>query len=290
MSSLAARVLWVAVAVSIAACGAATSVSDTPTVSARIMSFNIRLDVASDGRDAWPNRVSAVAATIRQADVIGVQEATPAMLDVLEGEIPAFGRFGVGRDADGGGEQSAIFYRTDRLEVVEGGTFWLSPTPEVPGSQGWDAALPRIATWARLRDRATSRTLTVVNTHFDHVGAVARRESAALLAQRAPAIAGGGPLVVMGDLNATEDSAPYRALAAVLEDARCVSESPATGSAATWNAFGRATRDQRIDHLFVRGARVLEAATLDRTIDDVLGTGNTGFPSDHHAVTATVAF
>ena len=160
---------------------------------------------------------------------MGVQEVTPAMAAVLDDRLPAFARFGAGRDADGGGEQSAVLYRRDRFALEDGGTFWLSPTPGVPGSVGWDAALPRIATWARLRDRASSRTLVVVNTHFDHVGAVARRESAALVARRAPQIAGGAPLVVMGDLNATPDGDVYRALAAVLEDARLASEVAARG-------------------------------------------------------------
>ena len=256
----------------------------------RVMSFNIRVDVASDGEDAWPNRVEAVAATIREADVVGVQEATPAMLDTLMTRLPEFRRFGVGRDADGGGEQSAILVRRNRFDVVAGGTFWLSPTPTEAGSVGWDAALPRIATWARLDD-ARGPTFTLVNTHFDHMGETARRESAALIAERAPRLAEGGPLVVTGDMNATPDSDAYAALAAGLRDARLVSESTPAGGDATWNAFGNATDDRRIDYVFVnRRVRVLDTATLDRTKGDVLGTDDPRLPSDHHAVTATVAF
>lgn len=256
----------------------------------RVMSFNIRVDVASDGEDAWPNRVEAVAATIREADVVGVQEATPAMLDTLMARLPAFRRFGVGRDADGGGEQSAILVRRDRFDIVAGGTFWLSPTPTEAGSVGWDAALPRIATWARLDD-ARGPTFTLVNTHFDHVGETARRESAALIAERAPRLAEGGPLVVTGDMNATPDTDAYAALAAALDDARLVSDAPPSGREGTWNAFGRATDDRRIDYVFVSdGVRVLQTATLDRTKGDVLGTDDARLPSDHHAVTATVAF
>lgn len=256
----------------------------------RVMSFNIRVDVASDGEDAWPNRVEAVAATIREADVVGVQEATPAMLDTLMARLPAFRRFGVGRDADGGGEQSAILVRRDRFDIVAGGTFWLSPTPTEAGSVGWDAALPRIATWARLDD-ARGPTFTLVNAHFDHVGETARRESAALIAERAPRLAEGGPLVVTGDMNATPDTDAYAALAAALDDARLVSDAPPSGREGTWNAFGRATDDRRIDYVFVSdGVRVLQTATIDRTKGDVLGTDDARLPSDHHAVTATVAF
>ena len=288
---MAARPLLLALlALLLGACGASGEAASGDPAPVRVMSFNVRVDVASDGEDAWPNRVTAVAATIREADVVGVQEATPAMLATLGGALPAFRRFGVGRDADGGGEQSAILYRADRLRVLDGGTFWLSPTPDAPGSVGWDAALPRIATWARFED-AEGVPFTVVNTHFDHVGETARRESARLVAARALALADGGPLVVTGDVNATDGSEPYALLAAALRDARLVSETPAQGDHATWNAFGSATDDRRIDYVFVAGpVRVLQAATLDRTKGDVLGTDDPRWPSDHHAVTATVLF
>lgn len=284
-----ARLLALALLVlTLGACAASRPGAEAEPV--RVMSFNIRVDVASDGENAWPNRVEAVAATIREADVVGVQEATPAMLDTLMARLPAFRRFGVGRDADGGGEQSAILVRRDRFDIVAGGTFWLSPTPTEAGSVGWDAALPRIATWARLDD-TRGPTFTLVNTHFDHVGETARRESAALIAERAPRLAEGGPLVVTGDMNATPDTDAYAALAAALDDARLVSDSPPSGREGTWNAFGRATDDRRIDYVFVSdGVRVLQTATLDRTKGDVLGTDDARLPSDHHAVTATVAF
>lgn len=256
----------------------------------RVMSFNLRLDVASDGADAWPHRREAAAAIIRGADVVGVQEAQPGMLDDLDARLPDFARVGTGRDADGGGEQSAVLYRADRFEATASGTFWLSPTPDVPGSVGWDAALPRIATWVRLRGRG-GRPFVVVNTHFDHVGALARRESARLLVDRALALADGAPLVVTGDVNAADTSDVYRTLTAALRDARLASEAPATGPAATWNAFGRATDARRIDLVLVGGpVRVLRAGTDGRTVGDVLGTDSARLPSDHYPVTASVAF
>ena len=256
----------------------------------RVMSFNLRLDVASDSGDAWPHRRDAAAAIVRGADVVGVQEALPGMLDDLDARLPGFARVGVGRDADGGGEQSAVLYRADRFEATASGTFWLSPTPDVPGSVGWDAALPRVATWVRLRERG-GRPLVVVNTHFDHVGGEARRQSARLLVDRALALADGAPLVVTGDVNAADTSAVYRTLTQALRDARLVSEAPATGPAATWNDFGRASSDRRIDLVLVGGPlRVLRAGTDDRTLGDVAGTDNARLPSDHYPVTATVAF
>ena len=254
----------------------------------RVMSFNLRLNVASDSADAWPNRRDAVAEIVGGADVAGVQEALPEMLGDLDARLPGFARVGVGRDAGGGGEQSAVLYRTDRFEALDSGTFWLSPTPDVPGSVGWDAALPRIATWVRLRERG-GRPFVVVNTHFDHVGARARRESARLLVGRALALADGGPLVVTGDVNAADTSDVYRVLTAELRDGRLVSEAPATGPAATWTDFGRASSDRRIDLVLVGGpVRVLRAGTDDRTLGGVQGTDNARLPSDHYPVTATL--
>lgn len=258
----------------------------------RVMTFNLRLNVASDGENAWPNRRDAVAKVIDGADLVGVQEALPDMLTDLDGRLSGYARTGVGRQADGGDEYSAILYRTDRLDLLDSGTFWLSETPEVPGSQSWDAALPRIATWGRFRDRATGDVLVHVNTHFDHVGVTARQESARLLVERLPALADGAPVVLTGDFNVTPDSEVYRILTdgTGLSDARLSSASPAAGPAPTWNDFGRAPLERRIDFVFTHGpVRVLRVRTIDDTIGDVMGTDNPRELSDHYAVEATVA-
>ena len=282
----------------LAACGRTRTGADHPDLRAsvpsepiQVMSFNLRLNVASDSADAWPYRREAAAEIIRDADLVGVQEAQPEMLEELRERLPGFSRIGVGRDADRGGEHSAILYRTDRFELLDEGTFWLSETPEVPGSTGWDAALPRIATWGRFRDRQTGTAFLHVNTHFDHVGEEARRESARLLVARTAALAGDLPVLLTGDFNATDDSDVYRTLTegTGLRDARLATEAPPTGPAATWNAFGSAPLDRRIDLVFVRGpAHVQAFATLDQTIGTVLGTDSARLPSDHYPVVATV--
>ena len=256
----------------------------------RVMSFNVRLDVASDGADAWPHRRDAVARVIAGADLVGVQEALPAMLADLDARLPIYARLGTGRDADGGGEQSAILYRTDRLTLLDGGTFWLSATPDVPGSRGWDAALARIATWGRFRDRRTGREIVHANTHFDHRGVAARRESARLLATRLPTLANGAALVLTGDLNATPEAEPIRLLAAAgLADARAASAAPPTGPAGTWTDFGRVAPTDRIDYVFTAGpVRVRRFRTLDGRIGSVMETDDMREVSDHYAVEATV--
>lgn len=251
----------------------------------RVMTFNIRLNLASDGPNAWPHRREAVASLIRfhDADLLGVQEALPDQLRDLDERLPGFGRAGSGRDADRGGEACAIFYRRARFELLDEETFWLSETPRVAGSKGWDAAYPRIVTRARLRDRATGMVFQYFNTHFDHVGVVARRESARLLAERLSAVR--EPVVVTGDFNDVVTSDAYRILTgAGLRDALLASKTPHHGPLSTWNAFRAIEPGRRIDFVFVRGAiDVLRHAILSETLED----GR--FPSDHLPVVAELA-
>ncbi len=255
----------------------------------RVMSFNIRYDNPGDSLDAWPYRVDKVAGVIRfhHADLVGVQEALKGMLDDLQAALPAFGWFGVGRaDGQQAGEYSAILYRKDRFEVLDHGTFWLSETPDVPGSKGWDAAIERIATWGRLRDRTTGRVFFHVNTHFDHVGVQAREESARLLRRRLGALAEDAPVVLTGDFNTEDTTAPYRILttgAQPFADARDHSIHGHLGPNSTWNGFREIEPGRRIDFIFVRGlVTVLQHGILADQWD------GGRFPSDHLPVLAEI--
>jgi endonuclease/exonuclease/phosphatase family metal-dependent hydrolase len=197
----------------------------------------------------------------------------------------------VGR-ADGreGGEFSAILYRTERLELLESGTFWLSPTPDVPGSKGWDAALERIATWARFRDRRTGCRLLHINTHFDHMGEQARQESARLIRRRLPSLAGGLPVVLTGDFNTTPSSVAYRIFTrdtiagaiAPLADALMASRTGHYGPTSSWTAFKAIEPGRRIDYVMVSaGVDVVSHGILPDSWDG-------RFPSDHMPVLAAV--
>ncbi len=250
------------------------------------MTFNIRVNLASDGPNAWPERKGIAASMIRfhGADLVGLQEALPGQLADLESLLPEFARIGVGRGADLADEASAILYRKARFEVLTNDTFWLSETPEVRGSLGWDARYPRIVTWAKLRDRESGRLLVHFNTHFDHAGVVARRESARLLRSRIETIAGDAPFVITGDFNATPDSEPYRIITADprLRDAYAISRCPHHGPTGTWNAFKAIEAGHRIDFVFVSpGLEVLQHAALSDTFDG-------RFPSDHLPVIAVI--
>ena len=286
--------LTVGLAMALAACASSspsgTRPADARSTALRVMSFNLRLNVASDSANAWPHRIDAVEDIMRDADLVGVQEALPGMLEDLDARLDGWARIGVGRQADGGGEYSAIYYRTGRVELEAEDTFWLSETPDVPGSKSWDAAIERIVTWGRFRDRRSGTTLTVVNTHFDHVGQTARENSARLIVDHLDELANGGPVVVMGDFNVTPDNPAYAVLTegTGLRDARLASSTPPEGVAATWNGFGRDALERRIDFLFVRGLEVTRFATRDETIAGELGTATARYPSDHFPVEATV--
>jgi endonuclease/exonuclease/phosphatase family metal-dependent hydrolase len=284
----------------VAACRAPASghpVADAASIPSalplRIMTFNLRLDLASDGPNAWPYRRDWVASLIRfhAPDAVGVQEALAHMLTELDTRLPGFARVGVGR-ADGreGGEFSAILYRTDRLELLDDGTFWLSPTPEVAGSKGWDAAIERIATWARFRDRRTGCSHLHLNTHFDHIGEQARQESARLIRHRIAALAGDLAIIVTGDLNADPRSAPYRIFtrdtiagaSAPLGDAFDASSGGHYGPTSTWTAFKAIEPGRRIDY-------VLVSTHIPVLMHGILPDSWDGrFPSDHLPVLAAI--
>ena len=222
----------------------------------RVMSYNIRVDVPSDN-PTWAERRPHMAEQIAflNPDLLGVQEAHSAMVGYLADQLPAYDRYGVGRD-DGGpvGETTTLFWKRDRYERLLAETFWCSPTPTVP-SKGWDGAYPRTITRVLLRDRRDGRLLDVRNTHFDHIGVVAREQCAELVSSLTPAEIDGdaADIVLMGDFNTGPGTAPYdRIVASGLRDARALGPID-FGPAGTFNAFDIANDNQgvAIDHVFV---------------------------------------
>ena len=181
----------------------------------KVMTYNIRYDNPGDGLNQWDKRKGKVTALLRKydPDIIGVQEALFHQLEDITKALKQYEYFGVGRD-DGKqkGEYSAIYIRKNRLEVLEQNTFWLSKSPAVPGSKDWDAAITRVVTWGRLRDKKTDEVFLMVNTHFDHVGRESRLNSAALLKEKADSLAKGLPVIITGDFNFTRDKPPYEVM------------------------------------------------------------------------------
>ncbi|NIG51940.1 endonuclease/exonuclease/phosphatase family protein [Chitinophaga sp. Cy-1792] len=254
-----------------------------------VMTFNIRMNTPDDSLNAWPYRKDKVAATVKFYDVttLGVQEALYDQMQDLRQLLPGFKSIGVGRD-DGknGGEFSAIFYDTTRLQALEQQTFWLSETPDVAGKKGWDAACNRVVTWAKFKDKKSGKLFYHFNTHFDHMGKIARRESAKLLLAQVNKIAGTTPAIITGDFNATPDDEPIRIITDVsdrlhLTDSKERSKTPHFGPVGTFNGWHTGEVEAApIDYIFLKNKiAVLKHATISETWGG-------RYASDHFSVLA----
>jgi endonuclease/exonuclease/phosphatase family metal-dependent hydrolase len=268
----------------------------------QVMSFNIRYGTANDGPDHWKHREPLVIQVLKdhQPDIVGLQEALHFQIETLCAALPQYARIGVGRD-DGKtqGEYSAILYRPERFRKTASGTFWLSDTPEVPGSITWGNACTRICTWATLEDRKNGRTVAVYNTHWDHVSQPSRVKSATLLTrwmQQSPAVHG---IILTGDLNADEANPATRLLQQASLALRTVGEEatrpeklvdtfrklhPRAVDVGTFNGFKGTRSGGKIDYVFATdNLKVIEARILH---DNREGR----YPSDHFPVSATLGF
>lgn len=262
----------------------------------RVMSFNIRTSTADDGENGWPLRRDPFFQEIANfgPDLIGFQELREDQYSDAIGRMKGYAFVGVARD-DGKrqGEWSLIGYREDRFEKLANGDFWLSETPEVVGSKSWDAAITRICTWVRLRDRATGREIFYANTHFDHKGIVAREQSAQLLVKRLAELAQGKPICLTGDFNADEDSPVYGVIAKpqngsdvgwLVDAYRAVHPNRSTEEA-TFHGFTGTKVGSRIDFIFHSRDFKPVSATIERRVSPV---GK--YSSDHYAVTAVLEY
>ncbi len=258
--------------------------------STTVMTYNIRYLNTTDGEDVWENRQDAVIETLRGADLVGLQEVVLAQLQAVQKATPEWTWYGVGRD-DGkeGGEMAPIGFRSDRFKSIDQGTLWLSDRPEVAGSIGWDAALPRTLTWVLLESTVDASRLLVLNTHFDHRGEAARQNAGKLLAQRVDTMAKEVPVIAMGDFNAGPESIPITnataGLQVPLQDSREITTEPPRGPVGTWNGFKAINPKTRIDHILVsKGVRVLSHEVLDPK------TAAGRFASDHCPVVVSVQY
>lgn len=255
----------------------------------RVMTYNLRY--ASDrAPNAWPDRRPVMQALIaREApDVIGTQEGLYPQLRDLAAGLPDYDWIGLGRAGGSQDEFTAIFYRRDRFEPVAFDHLWLSDTPEVIGSITWGHRFRRMATWVRLRERATGREFVVWNTHFDHEVEEARQKAAALLRDRIAKVDPRVPLLLVGDFNClASNSRAHEILTkeAGLTDTWDAAPERANAGLNTFNNFEPPKRDgERIDWILARRPAAVEAAGI------VSYEGLAQFPSDHFPVTATVRF
>lgn len=257
----------------------------------RIMSYNIKFDDKTDTVNGWDKRKEQVLNLISfyEPDFSGTQEALLHQLKYLQTGLETMQWIGTGRTDDKvKGEFSAIFYNTNRFELVikSDSTIWLSKSPAVP-SKSWDAALPRILTWGKFRDKSSQKEFFVFNTHLDHIGDTARTESAKLITDIINQIAGDNPVVLTGDFNAVEESEPYNLLAGtdkILQDAFYKSKEPHVGPLFTFEGFNvlGSSGKRRIDYIFVNDkVEVLKHAIISDFRDG-------RYPSDHLPVIADI--
>lgn len=250
----------------------------------KAVSFNIRYDNPDDGINQWKNRREGLALQVlnERPDVIGMQEALWSQIRWLDSTFAGYNREGVGRD-DGinAGEFSPIYYSKTRFERIAGGTFWLSTTSGEP-SKGWDAALNRICTWVRLKEVTTGKIFLAFNTHFDHIGEIARINSARLVADSIADMSKGVvPAILSGDFNAEPGSVPIEWLSKMLTDTRPVTTaSNQVPPTPTFNGWNAAEHTECIDFIFCnRGSKPLDYKVFNQP-------GN--YLSDHFMVMAII--
>lgn len=251
----------------------------------RVMTFNVRYPNPDDGANRWERRRDLMVRTIREQhpDVLGTQELYKLQGDYLASKLPHYTWFGVGRYGDDRDEHMGVFYRTDRLRLVESGNFWLSDTPDKPGSISWGHPLPRMVTWALFEMKAGGRRFYCYNTHFPYrdQDEPARTRAAQEIAGRLKSLPAKLPFVLTGDFNTTPGSPAHALLTQTLQDAR-TSAGTHSGPDATFHDF-TGKPDHRIDWILYRGFRAVAVHTVT--------TRHAGrYPSDHFPVSAELAW
>lgn len=253
----------------------------------KVMTFNLRINVASDGENAWPNRVDSVIKIIRESEavIIGTQELSPSMILDLQEKLTDFNWVGEGRRGGMNDELSAVFYKKDMFQIIESGTFWLSENPEIPGSQSWDSAFPRICTWAKLKN-TEGKEIIFFNTHLDHISFDARLNGLKLivekisLKQRYDKL----PVILTGDFNVGPYSEEIKYLNIIKKHDDIINNvydqfmSDINQIGCTFHDFKGGKAGQPIDYIFVSSDIKIKDVFINRN------TVNGKYPSDHYPV------
>ena len=247
-----------------------------------IMTYNIRLDTEADGINMWENRKEGVLSLIKEesVDILGIQEGLPSQIEYLSKELDGYSMIGEGRDGRNNGEYSAIYYRNKKMNLIETETFWLSETPEMP-SIGWDAAINRIVTLGIFKIKKSKKELIVYNTHFDHIGKIAREKSVGVILNHIKENDfQNRPLIVMGDFNLSPEDLPIELLSKELNDSFKLY--PVKNPVGTFNGFDLDSKLlDRIDYIFTKNVKITNYKHLDKKLSSGL------WPSDHLPILIT---
>ena len=249
----------------------------------RVMTFNVRMPSISDGPDYWEHRKDIAVDMVREQapDVFGTQELFYSQGEYLSAHLSGYRWFGLSRRGNHEDEHMGVFYKTARLELLEQGNYWLSETPETPGSSSWDMSLPRMVTWGRFRLKDTGTEFYLLNTHFPHrrQDGRARVNCAKVIARRIESLPRDVPLLLVGDFNESAEGSAHKMLARELKDAWTVA-AERSGPEGTFHGFGGAPRPDRIDWILFRAPwKVLRAETVSFHEGE-------RYPSDHFPVWA----
>jgi len=254
-----------------------------------VMTYNIRLDVAVDGDNAWPFRKDYLTSQIQfyEPDIFGVQEAKPNQVIDIANALSQYSYVGIGRDGEENGESSNIYYKKDRFILKETNTFWLSETPDKI-SIGWDAAFNRVCTYALFNDMEANKYIWVFNTHLDHIGEAARTNGIQLiLAKIAELNTQNYPVIFMGDFNSEPTNERIISLKIQMDDCRDISEEKPFGPSGTFNGFiHNEPLKLLIDYIFIsknNKLKVKKYAVLSDSKD-------LKYPSDHLPVFVKLSY
>ncbi|WP_367773451.1 endonuclease/exonuclease/phosphatase family protein [Flavobacterium sp. WC2421] len=260
-----------------------------PAQSLKIMTYNIRLDVSSDGENDWTHRKDFFTSQIQfyEPDVFGVQEATPNQVVDISNVLLKYNNVGMGREGVGKGESSNIYFKKDKFTILDSSTFWLSDTPNEI-SMGWDAACNRVCTYALFKDNKTKQFFWVFNTHLDHIGEVARTKGIELILSKIAALnTKKYPVIFMGDFNTEPNEDRIIKLQKVMDDTKDLSQNKPFGPEGTFNGFKHNEPvTKRIDYIFIsknNNLNVMKYAVLSDSKD-------LKYPSDHLPVLVELNF
>lgn len=267
--------VWIPLFLALALCG---------TVGAQtlgVMTFNVRYPSPEDGPNVWEKRRDILVETIRlkDPDLFGTQELFFEQGQYIVEKLPGYTWFGTSRQGNHEDEHMGVFYKPGKLRVLESGNFWLSESPDEPGSMSWNVSLPRMVTWGLFEISASGRQFYFYNTHFPHrrEDSAARVECAKVIAARIRTLPADVPIVMTGDFNSPAGEQVYKVLVPPLKDAWAETPSK-SGPQTTQSRWTGSTEGRRIDWILYNGnIKVQEAETVTHNLDG-------RYPSDHYAV------
>jgi endonuclease/exonuclease/phosphatase family metal-dependent hydrolase len=255
----------------------------------KVMTYNIRLKLASDSENSWTNRKDFLISQLcfYEPDILGVQEALPEQVKDIGESLPLYAYTGFGRDGQNTGEASGIFYKTDRFNLKESGTFWLSETPDTV-SIGWDAAYRRVCSYGLFLDKRTKKLFWLFNTHLDHKGDVARTKGIELILAKMDGLNKKKyPVILSGDFNSEPNTPRIQFLKTKMDDARDVTMQKPFGPIGTFNNFNyHEPVNLLIDYVFLSKDGRFKVKKYAVLTDSK----NLRFPSDHFPVFVVIKY